>query len=237
MPRTGVHMNCSQYYQCGTARIIIAIALIVASSVLPESYAFAIIDDSALTRRLISRPKLTRTRHALDATAPRLNEGAAGVVELRGGGGEPSSVSMTSKIRTFTSKNFFLLGMIAAVSFAKLLPELGRNGSVIRPELFIGKYGVTTIFLISGISLKLQELTNAASNMKLNGLIQTITFGAWPFLVGLPMAKGIETFCPRILPQPLIEGLLILSCLPTTINMCIILTSAAGGNGEVVQIP
>jgi predicted Na+-dependent transporter len=41
------------------------------------------------------------------------------------------------------------------------------------------KHGVTTIFLLSGLSLKLKELTNAAENMKLNGLIQMTTFGAW----------------------------------------------------------
>eukprot|EP00956_Cyclotella_meneghiniana_P014213 scaffold21222_cov69-Cyclotella_meneghiniana.AAC.6 len=236
MSQTKVHTQHLQHYASSIATIIIGIALIIACSTLPESNAFAIIDDSTNTRRVItSRPKFfdsPRTRHVLNSTSQCFNEEAAGVVELRGGG-EPSSVPMTRKIQTYVSKNFFLLGMIAAVSFAKLFPELGRNGSVIRPELFIGKYGVTTIFLISGISLKLQELTNAASNMKLNGLIQTITFGAWPFLVGLPMTKCIEIFFPGILPQPLIEGLLILSCLPTTINMCIILTSAAGGNGEI----
>lgn len=57
-----------------------------------------------------------------------------------------------------------------------------------------------------------------------------MTFGAWPFLVGLPLTKGIETFFPALLPKPLLEGLLIMTCLPTTINMCILLTSASGGN-------
>ena len=107
---------------------------------------------------------------------------------------------------------------------------MGKNGSILHPELFIGKYGVTTIFLLSGLSLKLAELTNAFANMKLNLSIQLITFGAWPFLVGLPLTRGIEAFFPTLLPKPLLEGLLILTCLPTTINMCILLTSASGGN-------
>ena len=111
-----------------------------------------------------------------------------------------------------------------------LKTKLGKNGSVLRPELFIGKYGVTSIFLLSGLSLKLSELTNAAANMKLNGLIQLMTFGAWPFLAGLPLTKGIELLAPDLLPQPLLEGLLILTTLPTTINMCILLTSASGGS-------
>ena len=101
---------------------------------------------------------------------------------------------------------------------------------MLHPELFIGKYGVTVIFLLSGLSLKLAELTNAAANMKLNGLIQLSTFGAWPFLVGVPLTTALETFAPTLLPKALLEGILILTCLPTTINMCILLTSASGGS-------
>ena len=55
-------------------------------------------------------------------------------------------------------------------------------------------------------------------------------FVAWPFLVGLPLTKGLGAFLPNLLPKSILDGLLILTCLPTTINMCIILTTAAGGN-------
>lgn len=68
--------------------------------------------------------------------------------------------------------------------------------------------------------------------MKLNSLIQTVTFGAWPFLVGLPLTKGFAYFLPGVLPAPLLDGLLILTCLPTTLNMCILLTLKAEGSGE-----
>ena len=101
---------------------------------------------------------------------------------------------------------------------------------MLHPELFIGKYGVAVIFFLSGLSLKLSELTNAFANVKLNSLIQICTFGVWPFLIGLPLTRCIETFFPALLPKPLLEGLLILTCLPTTINMCILLTSTSGGN-------
>jgi len=49
-------------------------------------------------------------------------------------------------------------------------------------------------------------------------------------LVGLPLTQALRTFLPNLLPPPLLDGLLILSCLPTTINMAIFLTSACGGN-------
>ena len=66
--------------------------------------------------------------------------------------------------------------MFVAVGFARAFPSLGRNGGVLRPELFIGKYGVTLIFLLSGLSLELAQLREAVADWKLNSLIQSMTF-------------------------------------------------------------
>ena len=134
--------------------------------------------------------------------------------------------SRLTKLRTFASKNFFVLGMVVAASLARAFPALGNNGGVLRPELFIGKYGVTLIFLLSGISLQLFELKQAASNVKLNCLIQAMLFIAWPLLIGLPLTQAAA----GLLPPALLDGILILTCLPTTVNMCVILTAAANGN-------
>jgi sodium/bile acid cotransporter 7 len=153
------------------------------------------------------------------------------LTSLRGGNDSASTESSRiSKIATFANTNFFLLGMLVAVSLAKAFPSLGKNGGLLRPELFIGKFGVTLIFLLSGLSLEASELTKAAANVKLNGLIQLVIFGAWPLLVGLPLKWAISTLFPTLMPPALVDGLLILTCLPTTINMCIMLTSAGGGN-------
>lgn len=99
-----------------------------------------------------------------------------------------------------------------------------------RPELFIGKYGVGIIFLLSGLSLQTSELTEAVSNIKLNGLIGLVIFGLWPFIIGLPLKYLLTNVFPNLIPPALVDGLLIMTCLPTTVNMCIMLTSAAGGN-------
>jgi len=99
-----------------------------------------------------------------------------------------------------------------------------------KPELFIGKFGVTCIFLLSGVSLELSELKSAVANVKLNGMIQAGSFLAWPFLVGVPLTTAIKKLLPNFLPKALLDGILILTCLPTTVNMCVLLTGAAGGN-------
>ena len=138
------------------------------------------------------------------------------------------------RVGQFANKNFFLLGMVVSLTLARLFPSLGNTGGVLRPELFIGKFGVSLVFLVSGLSLELSQLTKAASRYKLNGLTQLMTFTAWPFLVGIPM-KALFSSPPLAgaLPSALVDGLLILTCLPTTVNMCVILTAAASGNTAV----
>lgn len=191
-------------------------------------------------------------------------DGEIGSQEARGGAQSTNPPSnLLAQFKTFANKNFFLLGMVLAVSLAKAFPsvshidlnivclilkcyclfspvvyhapvltdgnaKLGKNGGILHPDIWIGQWGVTLIFLLSGVSLELSELTQAVSNVKLNALIQAVTFGAWPFLVGLPLTRLLARI--NFLPPALVDGLLILTCLPTTVNMCIILTSAAGGN-------
>jgi sodium/bile acid cotransporter 7 len=111
-----------------------------------------------------------------------------------------------------------------------LIQQLGVNGGIMRPELFIGKFGVTCIFLLSGVSLELSELKSALANFKLNFLVQAGSFLVWPFLVGVPLTNAIKRFLPNLFPKALLEGILILTCLPTTVNMCVLLTGAADGN-------
>jgi sodium/bile acid cotransporter 7 len=149
---------------------------------------------------------------------------------LSGGENQPAKPMPRTKIQAFLEKNFFLMGMVVAVSLARLFPWLGRNGGVLRPELFIGKFGVTFIFLLSGLSLELSELTEALTNYELNSAVQLTTFVAWPYFVGLPLTRTLKRLLPNLLPPTLLDGLLILTCLPTTVNMCIFLTAAAGGN-------
>lgn len=132
-----------------------------------------------------------------------------------------------SSVRSFASQHFFLLGMLATVALANLAPSWGRNGSMLHPERFIGNYGVSFIFLLTGLSLELSQFTRAMTNLPLNMLIQAILFLAWPIGVGVPLSRVVLR---NVLPRPLLDGILITTCLPTTVNMCVILTAAANGN-------
>lgn len=158
------------------------------------------------------------------------NHSTCSLYALNASGGASESQPSLTKWKSIVNKNSFLFSMVGAVALARAFPSLGVNGGIMRPELFIGKFGVTLIFLCSGLSLELNELKSAVANMKLNFLVQAGSFLAWPFLVGVPMIRILKRVIPNFLPSALLEGLLILTCLPTTVNMCVLLTASAGGN-------
>ena len=174
-------------------------------------------------------------KEKFDTPMKYLKEQAFVLSAVSKGGGEEAIAENSGKcplrpkaMLQFADKNFFVLGMAVAVWLAKTFPNLGVDKGILRPELYIGKLGVTFIFLCSGLSLELAELKDAANHHSLNGLVQLTSFLAWPFLIGLPVVKFLDFF--SIFTPALREGILILTTLPTTVNMCVLLTSTAGGN-------
>mmetsp|Transcript_32221 Transcript_32221/g.102728 ORF Transcript_32221/g.102728 Transcript_32221/m.102728 type:complete len:389 (+) Transcript_32221:66-1232(+) len=171
---------------------------------------------------------------ALVTTPPTKGKATTRGMVMRGGGGggrpsggnNPIIITLPEQASLFVKKNFFVLGMAGAVGLAALKPELGVDGSFLRPEKVVGDYGVALIFLLSGLSLKLSELRSAVMNVKLNSVIQMISLLVWPLgaaaMSGPLRAVGVNA--------KILDGLLVTSCLPTTINMCVMLTSSANGN-------
>ena len=144
---------------------------------------------------------------------------------------QPNKLSQLAKnFAQYADKNYFLMGMLVAVTMAKAFPALGKNGGILRPEVVIGNYGVAIIFLLSGFSLQTSDLAKAISNVKLNGLVHLLLFAFWPYCIGLPLQYLFTNVIPNLIPPGLADGLLVMTTLPTTVNMCIMLTSASGGN-------
>lgn len=146
----------------------------------------------------------------------------------RGGGAvQEGGASSRKRVQKFVDKNFFLVGMAGAVAVAGGAPGLGRDGSFLRPEVVVGKLGVGVVFFVSGLCLEFGALRAAAANWRLNLAIQVASLGAWPLLfapaVGAARRLGLAD-------ARLLDGLLATACLPTTVNMCVVLTERAGGN-------
>lgn len=85
--------------------------------------------------------------------------------------------------------------------------------------------GVSFVFFLVGLAIKLGELAGAALNFRLNLLTQVFSLGALP-VAGLGLSRVMAA---GGMHPALADGVLILMALPTTVNMCVILTQSAEG--------
>ena len=134
---------------------------------------------------------------------------------------------IANHLQVFFSANFFVIGVVAAIAAAGLNPAFGLRGGPLRPEITVEAFAVSLIFLLNGIALPSSELAAAAGNLKLNVFTQSLNLIVaplllWPFFTAL---RSLHT-----LPSAVIDGLICTFCLPTTVNMCIVLTGSAGGS-------
>ncbi|CAM9231931.1 unnamed protein product [Ectocarpus sp. 13 AM-2016] len=128
------------------------------------------------------------------------------------------------RLKTFLNKRFFLLGAAAMVAAARVAPSPGTTGGLL--SLSVSKAGVSLVFFLVGLAIKLGELAGAALNFRLNLLTQAFSLGVLPAVgVGFSRVLAAGGMHPA-----LADGVLILMCLPTTVNMCVILTQSAEGN-------
>ncbi|CAM9317361.1 unnamed protein product, partial [Phaeothamnion confervicola] len=119
----------------------------------------------------------------------------------------------------------FLPSLLAAIFIAALYPNLGLTGGPLRPELTVNLFGVAVIFLISGLSLRLSQLATAATNFKSNLFIQCFSYALFPAAF-LPLATALR----GAVDSRLLTGVVVLSTLPISVNMCIMLTARAQGD-------
>ena len=69
---------------------------------------------------------------------------------LRGGGGGGGGAP-PSWLARFASKQRFAIGMALAIALARVAPGVGARGGPLRTELIVERWGVATIFLLSGL--------------------------------------------------------------------------------------
>ena len=131
------------------------------------------------------------------------------------------------EVRGFVDRRYFLVGVVAAVGLAAVCPEIGRKGGILRPELTVAWGATCGIFLLAGISLPTNQLAAAALQWREHALIQSYNLGFMP----LAMLGICSLLTPTgLLEKPLLDGLLVMAALPTTVNMCVALTRSSGGN-------
>lgn len=190
--------------------------------------------DAFSTRPLLSpiiaqfQPDLSPTKIDVKLNDSKLS---SAIHINRGGDGSTNNSVSIQKVLNFVEKNFFILGMVVSISLASTVPSLGADSSFLRPNILFKKFGVSIIFFLSGLSLSLQSLKDAINNHSLNASIQMLSFIFWPFCIALPFVNILKRLnLSFFIDSTLLDGILMMSTLPTTVNMCVILSSNAGGN-------
>ena len=121
-------------------------------------------------------------------------------------------------------KNWFMLGMPVAVGLAWIFPDAGATGGVLRSEITT-KLAVALVFFGQGVTLPAKALRDGASRWRLHVGVQSYTFLVFP-LTGIAfVALAGRWFAPDLR-----MGFLLLSVLPSTIVMSVMLTTVAKGN-------
>ena len=123
---------------------------------------------------------------------------------------------------SFLKRNWFLLGILAALLCGFLSPRLGTK---LNPASVTTTTIVVVLFLISGLTLPSETIKTGMRDIKLHAYIQLFVFIATPlfFFFSTQFLRG------HIDPGILV-GMLALGCLPTTISSCVIFTQISEGN-------
>eukprot|EP00469_Lotharella_globosa_P012194 CAMPEP_0167788660 /NCGR_PEP_ID=MMETSP0111_2-20121227/10172_1 /TAXON_ID=91324 /ORGANISM="Lotharella globosa, Strain CCCM811" /LENGTH=410 /DNA_ID=CAMNT_0007680579 /DNA_START=120 /DNA_END=1352 /DNA_ORIENTATION=+ len=129
-------------------------------------------------------------------------------------------------LEEFWGKRFFLYMLIISIAVAAAYPPAGRKKGPLLPPITVSWVAVVLIFFITGLKLKSAELTKAAAYWRLNVYVICFTY------IFIPSTVYILTSILRqtAYNSDIIDGMVVMSCLPTTISMCVILTKTGSGN-------
>jgi solute carrier family 10 (sodium/bile acid cotransporter), member 7 len=128
-------------------------------------------------------------------------------------------------MKRFSRKNWFVLSLLLVPFLAWQANILGINhGSLVGQILT--KLGVCMIFFFSGLMLKKRIFLSTLGNLKLHFSVQLFCYVFIPAFV-----LSLITLFPSLEISPMFTaGIIILSCMPTTISSCVVLTGLAKGN-------
>ncbi|KAL5011446.1 hypothetical protein ScPMuIL_009997 [Solemya velum] len=123
-------------------------------------------------------------------------------------------------------QNWFLIGLVLVIVFAKLSPDFGATGGLLKPEITVKYFAVSLIFLNSGLSLRSEDLTKALFQINIHVFIQCFTFLVFPMVI-LLLVTALES---SPMNSSLLDGLRVLGCMPPPVSSAVILTKAVSGN-------
>ncbi len=131
---------------------------------------------------------------------------------------------MARRLAQRLSRDWFLVGMVAAVVLAVFFPDFGRTGGPMHAGV-VANVGIFGVFFLHGLGLSTKRMKAGVKRWRLHVLVQAFTFGVFPVLwLVLHAAVG------RWIPADLSLGFLYLCAVPSTISSSVAMTAIARGN-------
>ncbi len=124
--------------------------------------------------------------------------------------------------------DWFLLGMIAAVLVATLLPNVARTGGWLHLDQ-VTNLGIFALFFLHGMGLSTESLQAGAAKWRLHLLVQGCTYLAFPLWCVALRALAGWAAGPHLSPE-LVAGFAYLAALPSTVSSSVAMTALARGN-------
>ena len=125
-----------------------------------------------------------------------------------------------NRLLGFLKSNAFLVGLIGVILLAWAAPRVG--------ELVLKLQGktvaVVAIFLTYGLTTPLRQLAGGLARWRCHLVIQLFSFVVTPGLVYMTSGWMDE--------GALLYGVYLIAAVPTTISSCVVMATAAGGNGS-----
>ncbi|HEX4508273.1 MAG TPA: bile acid:sodium symporter family protein [Alphaproteobacteria bacterium] len=118
--------------------------------------------------------------------------------------------------------DWFIVGLVTAVILATFLPCRGEGATVFG---FVTNAAIALLFFLHGAKLSRQAILDGIGNWRLHLTVLASTFVMFP-LIGLALRAGLEHW----VSAPMLDGLLFLCLLPSTVQSSIAFTSIARGN-------
>ncbi|CAB9510746.1 bile acid cotransporter 7 [Seminavis robusta] len=137
---------------------------------------------------------------------------------------EPKPTCWERFVKFYWANEFVIL-IVIVILLARAYPPLGAV--YLAPHITATWIAVVFIFIMAGLGLKTEELTNAFKQIRFNLFVQTFNFGLISVTVFGVSRLLIEL---GILDRALADGMVVCACLPLTINMVCVLTKSAGGD-------
>ncbi|KAI1769604.1 putative sodium bile acid cotransporter [Hypoxylon sp. FL1150] len=142
------------------------------------------------------------------------------------------SIQIVKKALGFFWSNWLVLGFGLACVLGYFFPHVAARGGVIRSEYSILYGGIALIFFINGMQLSPEKLKEHATNWRLHIVVQGISLVLIPviqlIIVRIVIAAGGVS--SGTVDASILVGMVVVSCIPTTIASNVVMTRNAGGD-------